>query len=208
MDRKKDITREKIVSVAKSLFGRFGPRKTTVDEIAAAAGIGKGTIYYHFNAKDEIFLEVIKREADELISRLKKTISEYSTPQGQLHAFFIARLTSLQEFLNLSWLREESELAAEPRIEQEREQLAKEEKNIIEEILHKGLEQEIFSVRDIKAAALYLLTLLRGIEFSWSLKPFGNESIDLKEMEAHIQELLNVVLQGLERRPQEEGAEV
>jgi AcrR family transcriptional regulator len=201
MNGKREATKEKILLVAKSLFGRFGPKKTTVDEIAAGAGVGKGTIYYHFKAKDEIFLEVIQREADELSLRLRKAISSCTTPQGQLQAFFTARLASVREFLNLSWLNQGFEMITRPRIEKQRDQLAREETKLMEEILHQGLDQGVFAVNDIKATALHLLTFLRGIEFSLP------ESLSLKDIEARVENLLQVVLQGLEARAQEESIE-
>ncbi len=201
MSEKRDATREKILLVARSLFGRFGPRKTTVDEIAEGAGVGKGTIYYHFKAKDEIFLEVVQREAEELSLRLKKAISSCTTPQGQLQAFFTARLASVREFLNLSWLNQGFEMIANSLIEKQRDLLAQMEARLMEDILHQGRNQGVFAVKDIKATALHLLTFLKGIEFSWP------ESLSLKDMEARVENLLQMVLQGLEARPQEESIE-
>ena len=51
-------TEEKILSAAQSLFFRFGFKKTSVDEIAAEAGVGKGTIYNYFANKEELFLNL------------------------------------------------------------------------------------------------------------------------------------------------------
>ena len=47
MDEKK----LKILKKAKELFFIYGVKKTTVDEIAKAAGISKGTIYLYFSSK-------------------------------------------------------------------------------------------------------------------------------------------------------------
>ena len=55
-ERKKRETRERIITTALELFGRKGIENTTVDEIAAAADIGKGTIYNYFRTnKDKRF---------------------------------------------------------------------------------------------------------------------------------------------------------
>ena len=53
--REKEL-KENILESARGLFGRFGPKKTTMDEIALQAGVGKGTVYYYFEDKRDIFL--------------------------------------------------------------------------------------------------------------------------------------------------------
>ena len=56
---KVDKTREKIIEVADKLFGRFGFYKTSMDEIAKIARKAKGSLYYHFSSKEELFKEVM-----------------------------------------------------------------------------------------------------------------------------------------------------
>jgi len=52
--RKKAAVREQIIAAAIKLFSRDGLDAVTVDQIAAAADIGKGTIYNYFAAKEDI----------------------------------------------------------------------------------------------------------------------------------------------------------
>lgn len=47
-------TREQILVVAAGLFGRHGYANTTLRQIAQACGIQAGSIYYHFEGKDDI----------------------------------------------------------------------------------------------------------------------------------------------------------
>jgi AcrR family transcriptional regulator len=54
--------RKTILKVSKDLFSRFGLVKTTVDEIAKLARIGKGTVYHYFKSKEDIFAEVIQKD--------------------------------------------------------------------------------------------------------------------------------------------------
>ncbi len=53
-ERKKIAARSKILTAAIGLFSRRGIDAVTIDEIAAAADVGKGTIYSHFAAKEDI----------------------------------------------------------------------------------------------------------------------------------------------------------
>lgn len=52
----------RIMDAAAGLFARHGFDKTTVDEIADAAGVSKGAIYLHFESKDALFEAVLARE--------------------------------------------------------------------------------------------------------------------------------------------------
>ena len=72
-ERKKRETRERIITTALELFGRKGIENTTVDEIAAAADIGKGTIYNYFRTKEDIvvaFVMEIERGVQAELPRL------------------------------------------------------------------------------------------------------------------------------------------
>ena len=57
---------EEILQKAQELFIAHGEDKVTVEMIADAVGIGKGTIYKHFETKDEIFLRLMIRYEEQL----------------------------------------------------------------------------------------------------------------------------------------------
>src|SRR5258708_40182273 len=52
--RKKALTRAQIVDASIRLFSQHGIAEVTVDQIAAAADVGKGTIYNYFETKEDI----------------------------------------------------------------------------------------------------------------------------------------------------------
>lgn len=88
-----------IINSASVVFGRYGYKKTTTDEIGMAAGKSKTAIYYYFKNKEDIFKAVIEREADELEKSLNNAIADKTTPEEKLKAYFYARM---QTMLNLS----------------------------------------------------------------------------------------------------------
>lgn len=57
---------DRILDTAKDLLLRWGYRRVTIDEVAARAGVGKGTVYLHWRTRDQIFLAVGAREAGEM----------------------------------------------------------------------------------------------------------------------------------------------
>jgi len=72
-ERKKMAARTHILSTAIELFSRRGIDAVTIDEIAAAADVGKGTIYNYFTAKEDI---VVAFMAD-LEARLAPAIARF-----------------------------------------------------------------------------------------------------------------------------------
>src|SRR3954451_19841116 len=62
----KSAVKDAILDATDRLLARFGYRKMTVEDIAAEAGIGKGTIYLHFSSKEEVVLSHVDRIVDHL----------------------------------------------------------------------------------------------------------------------------------------------
>jgi len=57
-DDQKQFTRQRILAAARETFHRLGYVATTMDDIAAAAGASRATVYLHFAGKLEIFTEL------------------------------------------------------------------------------------------------------------------------------------------------------
>lgn len=65
-----NMTKRKIFEIATQLFAEKGYEATSIEEITAVVGIAKGTLYYHFESKEELFKQLVKDGAD----FLKKSI--------------------------------------------------------------------------------------------------------------------------------------
>ncbi len=64
------ITRQKLFEASMQLIGERGPAEVTVDEIAAAAGVSKGTVYYNFGSKSELIAQLLEYGVQLLEERL------------------------------------------------------------------------------------------------------------------------------------------
>ena len=64
-------TREAIFAAALSLAAVHGITGTTMDDIAAQAGVAKGSLYYNFASKDQLFDALLDAELGELSTRLE-----------------------------------------------------------------------------------------------------------------------------------------
>ncbi len=70
-------TRRAILDAAYESFYRKGFTRSGVDEIAAAAGVTKRTLYYHFGSKDQLLAAVLETQHDLSLSRIRKYEEKY-----------------------------------------------------------------------------------------------------------------------------------
>ena len=64
----------RILDVAAKLLLRHGYSRVTMDDIARAANLGKGTIYLHWRTREKLFSEVFEREVREAIHALVEAL--------------------------------------------------------------------------------------------------------------------------------------
>jgi AcrR family transcriptional regulator len=71
--------RDLILDAAVRVFGRFGFKKTSVDDLAAAADISKQGLYLHFASKEEVFLSALQKYLDDCLSSVAHELTKPDT---------------------------------------------------------------------------------------------------------------------------------
>jgi AcrR family transcriptional regulator len=69
-EQSRDQTRERLLDASQVIFLTKGFVAASVEDIAAAAGYTRGAFYSNFGSKSELFLELLKRDHDEIMQRL------------------------------------------------------------------------------------------------------------------------------------------
>ena len=88
-------TRE-ILAAARSLLEQRGPEAMTMEEIAAAAGVAKGTLYLYFQSKDNLIQAMITQVGENLLQDVESSLQAPGTPPQKL----IRMVSVLLEYLN------------------------------------------------------------------------------------------------------------
>ena len=78
--------REDILRAALGLFGDKGIHDTRIEEVAVAAGIGKGTIYEYFRSKEELIAAAILYEMEALTDMVRHSMEQQDTVRDKLKA--------------------------------------------------------------------------------------------------------------------------
>ncbi len=160
-----DIIRDSIVQSARDLFGRFGFRKTTMDDIALSLRKGKSSIYYYFKSKEEIFEAVVDSEALELKSRLKEVLRKNTDdPKEQLRQYIAERLKLVQQLANFYNALRSDYLSHLEFINRVREKYSNDEIHTLEIILKVGIRKGVYQIDDPRIASIAIVTAMQGME--------------------------------------------
>ena len=88
------VGRERILESAEQLFTEHGYQMVSIRQIADACGVTNAALYYHFDNKKALFLEVIKQHAARLGVRMRKA--------GEQGGSYQERITTMaQEYMKL-----------------------------------------------------------------------------------------------------------
>jgi len=192
--RKKLEKKEAILKVAQNLFARFGLAKTTIEDIARKARMGKASIYYYFKSKEEIFQEVITKEGHELKTKITEAVRLKNTPQQKLRTFILTRIVEFKKLANYYTAFRDEYLEQYGFIEKAREEYNRFEKEMIRIILKEGIDSDVFDIVDVDLTAEAILAALKGLEFHWTIH------IPMDEIEKNVDALLNILFRGIEKR--------
>jgi AcrR family transcriptional regulator len=166
---KEEIIEQDIINGAKKLMQQYGLKKTTMEDIAKAAGKSKSTLYYYFKDKEQIFDRVINLEIDEFFQTVKTAVNKQPNEINMLKTYIITKIKTLKEKTNLYKFAVENDLqdGINKVFANLRNRYDNEEKKLISSILLKGVENKVFTneiKQEIDTLSELLVSCVRGIE--------------------------------------------
>ncbi|WP_339314920.1 TetR/AcrR family transcriptional regulator [Paenibacillus sp. FSL R10-2734] len=78
------MSRNKIIDAAIKIFSEFGYHKTSMDDIAKEANVAKGTLYYHFSGKGELFETIVTDGLQMLMEKIEDVLQDDETADKQI----------------------------------------------------------------------------------------------------------------------------
>ena len=163
MGEKSAQKRKYIVETARGVFVEKGYKDVTMKDIVDACKISRGGLYLYFASTEEIFMDVLKMEAEEADDVFAGKVREDASPSDIL-ALFLK--------------------------EQKKEMLFKRNKDnplklqfdaavkIIERLIDAGIEAGEFYCEDTKGAARNIMYVLEGLKIASQTRGITEEMID------------------------------
>ena len=180
----KEEFRKKIIITAGQIFSHYGFKKTTMDEIANALKMGKSSIYYYFESKEQIFEAVVLYEANLLRNELTTAIKAVESPIEKMRNYVFVRMKSFEKLSNYYNAIFDKNLDHFEFIENIRAKYDREELAILRLLLYHGARKKVFNIKNSEYTALAVQTTLKGLEVP----------LFWKKKEVHLEERLNGIL--------------
>jgi AcrR family transcriptional regulator len=86
-----------MLEAASRLFSKHRFHQVRMEDVAAEAGVGKGTIYRYFDDKDELYLALLERAGRLMSERIQKRIATARSPLEKLEGLAAAVLEFFDE---------------------------------------------------------------------------------------------------------------
>lgn len=186
---KTESKQEEILAAASKIFAARQYHEVLCDEIAAEAGVGKGTIYRYFRTKEDLYFSTILHGYEAVNESLASAIAAETSPEKRLERIALELLRYFWErryFYALLYRNEQRFLAQEGRLKKNREHLVQ----LVEQTIRQGIETGAFRSVDPKTAAELFLGMIRAINV------FRRESDRLNDL---VSELIGLWTRGIEK---------
>src|SRR2546428_6659483 len=93
---KKDVVTEfrtaGILQAARKIFALKGFNDATVDDVASAAGVAKGTVYLYYQSKRDIYFAALKLGIEQMYSMLDEELRRVNTPEEKMRTLIGVKL--------------------------------------------------------------------------------------------------------------------
>lgn len=94
-------TKRKIFETSLKLFSEKGYDATSIEEITATVGVAKGTLYYHFTSKEEIFNFLVEEGMKLLINSIYIKTDKCDNVLDKIKAVSLIQLKAVKKYENL-----------------------------------------------------------------------------------------------------------
>ena len=132
-------TKRKIFETSMKLFAEKGYDATSIEEITATVGVAKGTLYYHFSSKEEIFNFLIEEGMKLLHNSIDIKTAKFTNSIDKLKAIILIQIKIVVKYEHLITILLNQFLGKEARNQKCKKHILDYIKKI-EEIVKEGME--------------------------------------------------------------------
>lgn len=183
--------KEKILDIAFKHFVQYGFTKTTLTGIAYVLGKKKTALYYYFKNKEDLFAAIVRVEAENLLAELEAIFKTDDDEIAILKKYITARVRAMHLVSVRYKVLKDELFVLLPEIERVRLPYHQKEVLLVENLLIKGNDKEIFKTGKTEHIAKVLVNTLKGLEIPMYIR--NEVSYDPKEIES----LISILIYGV-----------
>ncbi|NBI89515.1 TetR/AcrR family transcriptional regulator [Lachnospiraceae bacterium] len=180
MGEKSAQKRKYIVETARGVFIQKGYKDVTMKDIVDACGISRGGLYLYFSSTEEIFMDVLKMEAEEADDVFAGKVKEDASPSDIL-ALFLKEQKKEMLLKRNSLTKAVYEYYFEKKVPKKENPLKQQfdtAVKIIEKLIEAGIEAGEFYCEDAKGAARNIMYVLEGLKIASQTRGITEEMVD------------------------------
>ena len=165
-------TRQKLLEVARELFAHKGLEATTMNDIAAASGRGRRTLYTYFRNKEEIYYAVIEEELERLSEKMDEVASMDVEPEEKIFTLIYTHLSIIRDTVARNGtLRRVLPQHLDGR--KGAQSFDVEEHRILQKVLQEGVDKGRFRIENVGLMADIVYYSVKGLEVPYIYDRLG-----------------------------------
>jgi AcrR family transcriptional regulator len=192
--KEKTEKRDAILHAAWGLIRHYGYGKTTIDDIARQAKVGKGTVYLYFRSKKDIMLALTDLTNQRITRELERIASEDKPPEERLRACVLYRIMTLFDLVNRYPHSEDVIASILPEIVERLDRYVRRHGELLGQIVRAGCSAGILASEDPEATGQLLANL-----FEFMTPPYYRFN-SRKSLERFTGEVVDLMLVGLKKK--------
>ena len=159
-DRWRELKRRELLTLAVELIHREGLESLTMEGVAAAAGVAKGTVYLYFDSKDRLVEQAIEKTLEPLVEEVCGLLESERVPEEKLRSMAIANLAYFDRHRSLFRVFTHDRYARRTHTRRSRDDHYRKVVGKTAEVIRDGIRQRRFRAADADTTAAIWLEAL------------------------------------------------
>ncbi len=200
MPPKNDVSEERksqILNAAMETFSELGFHKARMSDIAETSGLSKGSLYWYFDSKDSIILNLLEKFFEPELKDLRALLTDNRSAENRLEIYvdrvsidmvtMVKWMPLIHDFIALAFRKEQVRKAISRYYQRHLE--------ILLSLIQQGMDAGEFQAENAMEASIAIGSIMEGTVLLWIYDP---AQIDIKY---HLKTNINLLLQGLRTKP-------
>jgi AcrR family transcriptional regulator len=167
---KKDVVTEfrtsEILAAAHRVFADKGFHEATIDEVARAANVAKGTVYLYYRSKRDLYRAALKRGVLEMLEKTRASVEAEGSTEAKILAFIETKVRYFDEnrdFFKIYYSEFGNCLTHPAEMYEDFTSLYLQQSHMLEAVLERSLKRKEIRCTRPDVAALAIADLTRGL---------------------------------------------